>query len=324
MPTDPVWISEQDVVDVLDLPRAIVAVEHGFGSEADGRLATMHKTHIGWGDGHTLHAIGAVDETNELVATKTWAHTAGGATPLLIVWSATTGELRAVIEAFSLGQLRTAAVSGVATRRLSVPFASRLAVIGSGKQALPQVAAVAAVRMIQTVTVFSPTPQHRDALADQLAKLDLGCDVQTASGVEAAVAEAHIVTTATRARTPFLHARMLANGTHINAVGAVTPERRELAPDIFERAGVVVADSVETARKLAVELAEVPKIVRLCEVVAAKDGFDRGGDLTVFKAMGVGLADLALGAEVLARAVSAGLGRSLSSPARAVPQLKEI
>ncbi len=323
MSAEPTWITEHEVAELLDLPAAVNVVEQAFRSEASGQVSGMTKTHVAWDDGQTLQAIGAVDERAQLVATKTWAHTRGGATPLLVVWSARDGGLVAVIEAFALGQLRTGAVSGVATRALSPPDASRLAVIGSGKQALAQVAAVAAVRALKQVRVFSPTSAHREAFVAQVEELDLGCDVAPTESVEEAVAGAEVVTTVTRATTPFLYARMLATGVHVNGVGAITPERRELAGDVLERATVVAADSPQTARSLAAELDTVRTIVPLSEVVVANDRFTTGSDLTVFKAMGVGLADLALGSEVLTRAGLQGRGRPIPTPKRAIPHLKE-
>src|SRR5262245_50310453 len=323
MAAEPIWITEHEVVELLALPDAVDLVERAFRAEASGRVFGMTKTHVAWDDGQTLHAIGAVDRGRDLVATTTWAHTRGGAPPLLIVWSARHGALVAVIEAFALGQLRTGAVSGVATRVLSRRDSSRLAVIGSGKQALAQVAAVAAVRTLEQIRVFSRTPAHRDAFAEHVDELDLGCAVESADAVDLAVAEADIVTTVTRATSPLLYARMLAPGAHINAVGAVTAERRELADDIFARATVVAADSPPTARALAAELSAVRNIVPLSDVVAAGDRCTRGSDLSVFKAMGVGLADLALGSEVLTRADAVGYGRPIPHPQRATPHLKQ-
>lgn len=322
MAPDPLWITEREVVDLIDLPAAIDVVEAALCAQARGEVADMDKAHVAWGPGHGLHALGAVDQAGGLVGTKTWAHTGGGATPLLVIWDTTDGRLRAVVEAFALGQLRTGAVSGVATRRMARPDAAELAVIGSGKQALAQVATVAAVRALTEVRLFSPTRAHLEAFAGSVEELGLGCKVVTAPTVEEAVRDAAVVTTVTRARDPFLPASWLAPGTHLNAVGAITPERRELAADVFDRAVVVAADNPGAARKLAVELEAVTDVVRLCDVVAAGDGFRRGGDLTVFKAMGVGLADLALGRAVLDRADATGRGRPTPAPRRAAPRLR--
>src|SRR6202035_5594925 len=155
MPETPLWISEADVVSMMDLPSAIDALERGLLAEAQGHATNMVKTHVEW-DGHaTLHAIGAAFPQDGFVGTKTWAHTDGGATPLLILFDSHTGALKAIIEAFALGQMRTAAASGVATRWLASADADEFAMIGTGKQAITQVAAVLAVRAIRLVRVFS-------------------------------------------------------------------------------------------------------------------------------------------------------------------------
>lgn len=127
----PPWITEADVVALLDMRAAIAAVERGLAGEARGSAQSMLKTHVKWGSGDTLHAIGAACTEAGVVGTKTWAHTAGGATPLLVLFDAASGSLRAVIEAFALGQFRTGAMSGVATRWLAAESASELAIIGA-------------------------------------------------------------------------------------------------------------------------------------------------------------------------------------------------
>jgi alanine dehydrogenase len=320
-----VWLSERDVVSLVDLPAAITALEAGLRAEAAGAVAPLDKTYAAWGEGgaaHTLHALGAVDTAAHLAGVKTWAHTAGGAEPLLVLWDTETGCTVAVIEAFALGQLRTAAATGVATKHLAADNASRLAVIGSGKQAPGQVAAVAAVRALERITVFSPTAAHRLRFAALLRDRRPDVDVVEVDSPAAAAKDAHVVVTVTRARTPVLHAVDLAPGTHVNAVGAITPERAELAADIVAGASAVVVDAEAPARRLASELVGAGTLTTLAQLVARGDGLalDRPAT-TVFKAMGTGLADLAVGTLVLARARQQHLGRPLPARERAVPDL---
>ena len=87
--SEPLWITEQDVVAALSLPEAIEALEKGLALEAKGAARNMPKTAQIWGGHHTLHAVGAVVEGAHTVGTKTWAHTAGGATPLVTLWNTT-------------------------------------------------------------------------------------------------------------------------------------------------------------------------------------------------------------------------------------------
>src|SRR5689334_4050909 len=162
-PDAPRWISESDVVALMHLGDAIEALTGGLLEEAAGSALNMEKTAAHWGASSNMHAIGAVFEGANVFGTKTWGNTPEGSTPLLILWNATTAKLWAIIEARALGQMRTAAMSAVATRWMSDPAADDLAIVGSGKQALTQVAAVAAVRRLRRVRVFSPTPAKRDA-----------------------------------------------------------------------------------------------------------------------------------------------------------------
>src|SRR5262249_8566776 len=101
------WISEADVVRLMDLGEAISALERGLEQEAAKSARNMEKTAAHWGTSSNMHAIGAVFEAAGLFGTKTWGHTPNGSTPILLLWDTESGKLRAVIEAMALGQMRT-------------------------------------------------------------------------------------------------------------------------------------------------------------------------------------------------------------------------
>jgi len=315
----PLWLSEADVAALIDLREAIDVLERALHAEARGAAQNMVKTHVAW-DGSTLHAIGATFPHAGFAGTKTWAHTQGGAAPLLILFDSHDGSVKAILEAFRLGQLRTGGISGVATRWLARPTADELALIGSGKQALMQAAAVAAVRPLRRVRVFSPTPAHRtECVARLRAEFDFAVDA--ADSVGEAVRDAPIITLVTRAKTAFLTPDMVARGGHINAVGAITPERAEFIPDLLARCSRVVADSVPAVRTLSRELMQYygtgPRdwsdVVSLSTLVAQQQTRRVDADLTLFKAMGMGISDLALGIETYERAVRRNVGRRIGS-----------
>jgi alanine dehydrogenase len=323
------WITEAEVAALADMGDAIAALERGLSAEAAGSAVNMVKTHTTFGHGDTLHAIGATMLAEGVVGTKTWAHTEGGANPLLILFDSGTGQLVAVIEAFALGQLRTSAISGLATRWLSAPEASEMALIGAGKQALAQVAAVAAVRRLRRVRVASRNPENAVAFAKR-ASAELKLKVEPAVSVAAAVKDADIITLVTRATAPFLQSAMVAPGAHINAVGAVVPERAEFEPSMLARCAVVAADTVPGVRSLSREFIEFygnndrawDSVLALNRVVASGKGRPAGADLTLFKAMGMGISDLSMGVEVLRRARANGAGRPLPATLRAKPRLE--
>ena len=324
-PAEPLWITEAEVCALIDMGDAIAALEKGLKLEAEGGAENMVKTHVLWGGGHTLHAIGAVFP--EIVGSKSWAHTEGGANPLLTLWDKHSGNLLAIIEAFALGQLRTGGIAGVAAKALSKPRARRMALIGTGKQSLTQLAAVAAVRELDEVKVFSPTPANRQAFADKAAKaLDL--NLKPVDSVAAACQGAEIVTVVTRAREPVLTSSMAEPGTHINAVGAISPERMEFEPAILDRCTVLAGDSPLQVRNLSREFmtrfGSDEQAWKRLQPLSSLVGKARpaGADLTLFKAMGMGISDLSLGIEILARARARGMGRAMPHPRKAQPNLR--
>jgi hypothetical protein len=138
----------------MDMKGAIAALDRALALEAAGKAENMVKTHAIWGGHHTLHAIGATFPDEGFVGTKTWAH-ANGAAPLLILFDSHNGSLKAIIEAFALGQLRTGGISGLATKYLAADGACDMALIGTGKQAMTQLAAVASVRPLRRVRAYS-------------------------------------------------------------------------------------------------------------------------------------------------------------------------
>ena len=136
-----------------------------------------------------------------------------------------------------------------------------------------------------------------------------------------------IVTVVTRAKAPILTASMLASGAHLNAVGAITPEREEFTQDVFGRVGAIAVDSVESVKSLSAEFrkrfgdGDWSSVRPLSELVAAKAKRPPGADITLFKAMGMGLSDLALGIEILKRVREKGGGRAIPHPKPAQPRL---
>ena len=314
---------------MMSLGDAINALERGLFAEARGEARDMAKTHAKWGKGSTLHAIGAVFAKDGFAGTKTWAHTEGGATPLLILFDSSDGSLKAVIEAFALGQMRTGGASAVATRWLAAEDADELAIVGTGKQAATQIAAVAAARPIRRIRVFGRNEERRAKLV-AWARQEFGVEVVAANSIAEAVADAPIITAVTRATEPILFADMVGRGAHINAVGAITPERAEIARDLLERCDRVVVDSTPAAQKLSRELIEYfgaeasgwAPVKSLSSVVAAGRPRAASDDLTLFKSLGMGISDLSLGIEVYHRAVQRGLGRGFAHPRKTAPRLR--
>jgi alanine dehydrogenase len=323
------WISESDVVSMMDMGEAISALEAGLRAEAKGHAQNMIKTHVEWNAGATLHAVGAVFPERGYAGTKTWPHTKNGATPLLVLFDCNSGQLKAIIEAFALGQLRTAAASGVATRFLASPGSDEFAIIGTGKQAITQLAAVLAVRPIRRIRVFSPNAQHRTQFVERV-RNEFEVETVASSSVREAVNGASIITIVTRATEPVLSADIVDKGAHINSIGAIVPSRAEVSGDVLARTTQLVTDSIPQAQKLSRELIEFfgppsakwDAVRSLASVVAGKSTRLASDDLTLFKALGVGISDLSLGIAIYERALDLGLGNRIPQPRKTSPRLR--
>jgi ornithine cyclodeaminase len=324
----PLWITEADVAALMPLRDAVDALERTLRLEAKGAAANMPKAHLMVGANDAMHAIGGAVAGAGICGTKTWVNIAGKSQTVLVLFSLEDGALRAVIEATALGQTRTAAMTGVGTRVLAPEGADELAVIGSGKQALPQTAAVAAVRTLRRVRVFSRRIEAREAFAADVRRT-LGLECVASGSLEDAVRDAPIVTLITNAQAPFFTSAMAARGSHVNAMGAIVPARAEFAQDIFPRCAVVAVDTLAGVKELSAEFrqhygpdpARWQEVEPVSALLAAGTGRPKGADLTLFKAMGMGLSDLALGIEVLARAERSGGGHPLPDRVRVAPKL---
>jgi ornithine cyclodeaminase len=320
------WITEADVCKLIDLSGSAEALEKGLMLEADGKAQNMTKTQTVWDYG-SLNVTGAQFLGDHLVGAKVWSNARGGAAPIIIMHSSEDGQIVAVVEAFALGQMRTAALSSVATKWCSQPDADEMAIMGSGHQALPQVSAIAAVRKLKRVRVWSRTPANRDAFVADLKKTFdfeiVGCDT-----VAEAARDCPVITTFTRAKEPFLTADMLAPGTHINAGGAIIPTNAEIAQDVLKRCDKIVCDNLAQVQKGSRELMEYVKnggswdnVIPICNLVRERKPRPEGADLTIYKFMGMGIADMASAVEIYKRAKAQGVGTEYPHPHRDRPRL---
>ena len=196
-----------------------------------------------------------------------------------------------------------------------------MAIIGTGRQAAAQVAAAVAARPITCVRVSSPTLDHRVDFARRLAE-QLGDDVcvQVADTVAEAVAGVDIVTTATRARQPFLDLLMLGTDVLVNVLGGDHPRARRAHRSGGRRRGDC-GERQPAGRRRAVERAVgVTSVVALSAVVAGVPEQGAAGGRRLFKAMGLGLADVAVAAEVRRLSIAAGRGRPIPTRTKATPR----
>jgi alanine dehydrogenase len=312
-------ISESEVRTVLTMPLALEAVEEISRRQGNGEVLVHARRRFEFPGNGFFHQMAAADMASGYVATKQYTYVRGKLRFVVLLFEMSTGELSSVIEADYMGQLRTGAASGVATKFLARQEATIAAIIGTGGQAKTQLEGVAAVRKLTLVRVYGRDAARREAFGREMGRT-LGVSVQPASSASEAVRGAHIICTATTASQPVVSGADLSTGAHINAIGANHAHKRELDDATVARAGAILVDSLEQSKQEAGDLilafekdpSRWNNVSELAQVVSGKAaGRSNAEQITLFKSNGIASWDLAVAMKVYALARRQSLGRPL-------------
>jgi len=313
-------LTEADVRRVLTMPMALESVEQAFRRYGNGRAILHPRIRLLMPAGSYMHYMAAADFDAGYCGMKIYTSVRGGALRFVVaLFKAETGKLVALLEADYLGQMRTGAASGVATRLMARADARRCGILGSGLQARAQLEGVAAVRKIEEVLVYSRNPERCDAFCREMS-IRLGLRVASAENSESAVRDMDIVITATSSSTPVVFGEWLSPEVHINAIGANFPQKRELDEEAVRRCGIIVVDSREQSRLESGDLIGVlgedagawSAVRELADVVTGKlAGRTHDRQVTLFKSNGVAIEDVTVAARVYEEAVKQALGQHL-------------
>jgi alanine dehydrogenase len=323
-------LREDDVRAVLTVPAAIDVLEAAFRRQGEGSTRNVSRSRILIPQGRgVLHVLSAYvpgqpghpeREGAGVFGFKAYSASSGGVRFSVNLYSGEDGRLLALIEADWLGQARTGAASGLATRYLAREDATTAGVIGTGGQARTQVLALAAARPLRRIAVYGRDAERRRAFCEEMARLT-GIEVVPVASAQAAVEGAEIVATATTAREPVLSGAWLRPGAHVNAMGSNWRDRREVDDETVERSAVVAVDSLEQAQIEAGDLLipaasgrfDFARAVELGAIVAgAASGRDAADAITLFKSLGVALEDVAVAGHVYALARERALGEEIA------------
>ncbi len=313
------YLTEQDVERLLPMGDALQAVEAALRDLGLGKAENRPRQRVR-GAQAMLNVMPASWPGRGYYGFKEYTVSKGGARFWFQLFDGSTGELLAIMQADRLGQRRTGAASGVATKFLARDDASRAGILGTGWQAESQLEALCRVRPITEVRCFSPQAARRRTFAERMTKA-LGIPVRPVDTAEEAVRGMDIVVTATDSPKPVVRGEWLEPGVHINAIGANRIGSRELDAAAIQRCTFIAADSVEQAALEAGDLVTPVsgRILRwedvhdLASVVCGRvRGRRRAKDVTLFKSLGLALEDVAVGSLVYERARKEGIGTQVS------------
>jgi alanine dehydrogenase len=310
------YVKEEQVEELVSVPEVIDILETAFRDQAAGRAWNNPRNRLRL-PGTTLHMMaGAIPG---YFGYKAYTVTAGKTHFLFFLYSAQTTDLLAIIEADALGQKRTGAASGLATRLMAKPDSSQATLFGAGWQAQSQLLAIVAARNLKRVWIASRRAERRDAFIKKMQPL-VKAELVSAHSAEEAVRSSDIVTTITSSREPVLKGEWLPSGIHINAAGGNLLLRREIDDDVVLKANRLVVDSLDQSKIESGEFLGVIEsgkrhwedFIELRDVVAGfKPGRTSPSDITLFKSGGVALEDVAIGKLIYERAVERQVGKSL-------------
>lgn len=323
-------LSGRDVRALLPMRECITVMEGALCGVTDGSSALPLRTVLRLdGTPNAFAAMPAVVDKGagaSLGAKIITVFPGNDATPydahigVVLLFDAEHGKLLAIADASSITAIRTAAVSGLATRLLAREDASELALLGAGVLAMPHLDAVRCVRDIKRVRVWSRSAERAHAFAVR-ARAQYGVEVVVSGSARAAVEGADVVCTITAARTPVLEGAWITRGSHVNAVGASLPAARELDTAAVVRARLFVDRRESTLSEAGDFL--IPRgegaitdahiLGELGDLLAGTlQGRLNRDDITLFKSLGLAVEDVAALRHIHTSAVAAGIGTSVA------------
>ena len=310
------YLSDTDVRGLLTVELAIEAVSAAFRKMSLDEAVNVPRQRCQT-DHVVMHVLPAAAKTLDALGLKVNRTGSGVRQSQLFLFDPRDGTLAAILESVYLGSVRTGAASAVATKKLARADAQTLGLLGAGTQARTQLLAIAKVRALRTVRVFARDAVALGEFAEEMTTT-LGLEVRPVDTAAEAVRQCDIVVTATDSREPVLFGEWLEEGTHVNLVGSNFLSKAEADVAVFRRAAVVTVDSKEQAKLEAGDFVAAMNegvlhwsdVHKFAHVLTGRyPGRQSPAEITVFKSLGLGLEDIAVGAKVLALARAAGVGR---------------
>jgi ornithine cyclodeaminase/alanine dehydrogenase-like protein (mu-crystallin family) len=306
------YLTEENVQQLLPMSEAIRLMREAFTELANQKAANHPRRRLMPPDSASvLHYM--VASFGPYFGTKIYSTNAKhGAHFYFLLYKAEDGAPLAMLEANLLGQIRTGAVSGLATDLMAKPGSVNIGLIGSGFQAESQLQAVRTVRQVRSVKIWSRNADKRTQFAEQNG-------AEPVATAETAVSSADVVITATNSKDPVLEAGWIAPGAHVNAMGSNQAKRRELPPELLERASRVVVDAMDAARLESGDLLLAwgeenwpEKVCELSQIVTGRvPGRTRPDEITIFKSNGLAVEDVAVAGFVYEQALAKGQGLAM-------------
>ncbi len=286
------YITEEQVRELLPVRECIEVLRRAFSLEFINipRYRLKSRSSL-------LHVMSASSPDLGIIGLKTYTATRSGNTFVVLLFDEADGKLKAIVEADSLGRIRTGAASGLATDLLSNPDSRIGAVIGTGIQGETQLLAIDVIRQFEEIRIYSRSAENRNAFVERM-RGRTRSRVVARESAEACVRDADVICTITSSREPVVHGEWLKPGCHINAAGVNWANKREIDDAAVDRCDLIAVDHLEQSKIEAGDLIQVPdfdwtRVCELSDVVQGKVTRSTPDQITLFKSNGIALEDIA-------------------------------
>jgi ornithine cyclodeaminase/alanine dehydrogenase-like protein (mu-crystallin family) len=317
---NPLFLTEGDVTATLTVRDALTVVENAARALSLGEAQNKPRQRAYMGSS-VLQVLPAAYGGRMGHKTYTVATQGRGAAFWVLLFN-DNGEMLAIIEADALGQMRTGAASGVASRFMAREDAQTLGIIGTGWQARSQLEAVAHVRNITTIRAYGRDRARRESFCEEMTAR-VGIEVLPVASAQEAVTDADIVCTMTGSTTPVFDGAWLRAGAHVNAAGSNRATAQEIDAATVRRSAIVAVEDVAQAKVESGDLLAAERdsawdwdrAVLLSDIVGGKvPGRTSDDQITLFESLGVGIWDVAAASFVFDACVTQGRGTRLAMP----------
>jgi ornithine cyclodeaminase/alanine dehydrogenase-like protein (mu-crystallin family) len=306
------FIREKEVDELITMDEAIKIIEEATRYQGQGLAKIIPRNRI-YSQNFVFNVMSASIEPWNVVGLKTYLSTKKVTSFVIIIFDTNFTEPIAIIEADRLGQIRTGAASGLATKYLAKKNARIISVIGAGRQARTQVIGIAEALKAEKILVYSRTYSKAVIMAEELKKYNY--DVEVVENYMKAC-DADVISTATNSKEPFLRPEWIKTGTHINLIGSNVISKAEAFPETIGMASLVVTDLKEQAmiesgdliRAVEKGFLKWDSVRELWEVVLGNAKRVNDDEITIFKSHGIALWDVAIAKKVYEKAIKRNIG----------------
>jgi ornithine cyclodeaminase/alanine dehydrogenase-like protein (mu-crystallin family) len=317
---NPLYLTEGDVAATLTVRDALTLVEQAARALAEDRAQNRPRQRA-YTPSSVIQVLAAAYGGRMGHKTYTVAPKGRGAKFWYTLFNEN-GEMLAIMEADTLGQIRTGAASGVATRFLAREDAKTLAVIGTGWQARTQLEACFHVRPISRILVYGRDPKRRADFCEAMSE-HVDAKIEPVDNPRDAITEADVICTMTSSSKPVFEGTWLQQGAHVNAAGSNRTNAQEIDVDTVTRANLVAVEDIAQAKVESGDLQAAnetgkwswEQATRLSDIIAGHAlGRTADDQITLFESLGIGLWDIAAASHVFDRCVTEGRGTQLPIP----------